>query len=279
MISQPDVERKRVLLTVKAYPLPSRSYDELVCTAGVLEDGSWIRIYPVPFHFLITNDVKKYDWIDVDLKRNHTDFRPETYRPKSATLADIEVVKHIDTSRSWEERKRFCCRNVYDSKKALIEDANGPKTVSLATFKPTKLLSFIVEKEDREWNAKWLEARKQLDMFAQQQSGTAKPRMPIRKVPYKFKYRFADADGVESTLMIEDWEIGALYWNCLGGSEGDEEAALEMVRQKYWDEFSAKDIHLFLGTTKRYHAMHAPNPFVIVGVFYPPVELQQSLSF
>ena len=42
----------RVLITVTTYPLPSRSHDELVCTAGILEDGSWIRIYPVPFKFL-----------------------------------------------------------------------------------------------------------------------------------------------------------------------------------------------------------------------------------
>ena len=81
MISQPVVERKRVLLTVKAYPQPSRSYDELVCTAGVLEDGSWIRIYPVPFQFLISSKIKKYDWIDLDLKRNDKDFRPESFRP------------------------------------------------------------------------------------------------------------------------------------------------------------------------------------------------------
>lgn len=40
--------RKKVLITVTTYLLPSRSYEELVCTAGILEDGSWIRIYPVP---------------------------------------------------------------------------------------------------------------------------------------------------------------------------------------------------------------------------------------
>jgi hypothetical protein len=39
--------RKKVLITVTTYPLPSRSYDELVCTAGMLENGEWIRIYPV----------------------------------------------------------------------------------------------------------------------------------------------------------------------------------------------------------------------------------------
>ncbi len=44
--------KKKVLITVTTYPLPSRSYDELVCTAGVLENGEWIRIYPVPLKFL-----------------------------------------------------------------------------------------------------------------------------------------------------------------------------------------------------------------------------------
>lgn len=44
--------RTRVLITVTTYPQPSHSYGELVCTAGVLEDGSWVRIYPVPFEFL-----------------------------------------------------------------------------------------------------------------------------------------------------------------------------------------------------------------------------------
>ena len=44
--------RLRVLITVTTYPLPSRSYDELVCTAGILENGEWIRIYPVPLELL-----------------------------------------------------------------------------------------------------------------------------------------------------------------------------------------------------------------------------------
>ena len=29
--------KKKVLITVTTYPLPSRSYDELVCPAGILE--------------------------------------------------------------------------------------------------------------------------------------------------------------------------------------------------------------------------------------------------
>jgi hypothetical protein len=40
-------ETKRVFIVVKTYPTISGKYAELVCTAGVLEDGSWIRLYPV----------------------------------------------------------------------------------------------------------------------------------------------------------------------------------------------------------------------------------------
>ena len=46
------MERKRIYITVKAYPTLSEKHDELVCTAGICEDGSWIRLYPLPFRKL-----------------------------------------------------------------------------------------------------------------------------------------------------------------------------------------------------------------------------------
>jgi hypothetical protein len=39
MYLPPEIPKARVLITVKTYPLPSGKYEELVCTAGVLEDG------------------------------------------------------------------------------------------------------------------------------------------------------------------------------------------------------------------------------------------------
>ena len=41
--------KTKVLITVKTYPAISKKYEELVCTAGFLEDGAWIRIYPIQF--------------------------------------------------------------------------------------------------------------------------------------------------------------------------------------------------------------------------------------
>jgi hypothetical protein len=95
------------------------------------------------------------------------------------------------------------------------------------------------------------------------------------KLPVKFSYKFRDAEGRTSTLMIEDWEIGQLYWSCL--KDADKKTAVAKVRQKYFDEFvGKKDLYLFLGTTRKWHS-RAPNPYVIVGVFYPPIQTQPSL--
>jgi len=64
----------RVLITVKTYPTLSRKYGETVCTAGVRADGSWMRIYPVPFRRLDeTEQYKKYDWIESNFVRGRSD--------------------------------------------------------------------------------------------------------------------------------------------------------------------------------------------------------------
>ncbi len=46
------MERLRLLITVKTYPIPSKKYDELVCTAGVDETGDFFRLYPINFREL-----------------------------------------------------------------------------------------------------------------------------------------------------------------------------------------------------------------------------------
>jgi len=47
-----QIERKKVYIVVKTYPTISKKYSEIVCTAGILENGDWIRLYPIPFRKL-----------------------------------------------------------------------------------------------------------------------------------------------------------------------------------------------------------------------------------
>ena len=70
-------------------------------------------------------------------------------------------------------------------------------------------------------------------------------------------------------MMIEDWETGMLFFNCLKASNGDENIALQKVKKKYFDEYKEHDLHFFLGTTKAHHNV-SKNPFMIIGAFAPP---------
>lgn len=76
--------KTKVLITVKTYPVISKTYQEVVCTAGMRADGSWIRIYPVPFRqYDEYEQYKKFQWIEADLVRNTSDKRSESYRLES----------------------------------------------------------------------------------------------------------------------------------------------------------------------------------------------------
>jgi hypothetical protein len=96
-------------------------------------------------------------------------------------------------------------------------------------------------------------------------------------MPYAFSYRFTDQHGKERKLQVLDWEVGALFANCKKRADGDEQVALQKVKQKYFDEFTKTDLHFVLGTTLAWHSV-APNPWVIIGVLPIPHERQPELT-
>lgn len=265
-------EKKRIYIVVKTYPTISGKYAELVCTAGVLEDGSWIRLYPIPFRKLgVEQKYSKYSWVQVEVERNTSDFRPETYRPCDLLKMSVEPApKKLD----WNERKKIVFKNkkIYTNLQELIDKAKSDKT-SLALFKPSKVLDLVVEQTTRDWNPEKLENLKnlsqQMNLFQTPEEIEAEFKV-VPKVPYKFSYKFVDDSDKQSTMMIEDWEIGMLYFNCLKSAQGNEDVAIKKVKAKYFDDFVKRDLHFFLGTTKQHHFVSV-NPFIIIGTFHPPV--------
>lgn len=117
---------ERVLITVKTYPTLSRKYGETVCTAGLRQDGSWVRIYPVPFRRLDeAEQYRKFDWIECDLIRGTSDPRPETRHP--ADMSQLRPVGHMGTSDAWRERRSLLLdtATVYTRLVPLIDGARA----------------------------------------------------------------------------------------------------------------------------------------------------------
>lgn len=181
----------KVLISVKTYPSLSSKYDELVCTAGFLEDGSWIRIYPVPFRKLdYQNRYQKWQWIELDLVKNTSDFRPESYRPSDIDK-EIKMLEKVETESNWSARKIYAFKKVYDNLTELINEAKTKSTrTSLAVVKPKQVLDFICEPCDREWDKRKLDAisanQAQGNLFDTEETKVIFN--VVKKLPYKFSY-------------------------------------------------------------------------------------------
>lgn len=264
-------KREKLLITVKSAPVLSRTHIELVCIAGLREEGTWVRVHPIPFRTRSEyKQFEKFSWVECELTKNRKDRRPESFR-----LVDIQSIKtigHVGTEQNWYKRRQFILENVkvYNCLTELKKDKDDMDT-SLAVFKPTEVTKFEKEESDANWDPCLLKEiqgnLKQLDFF--EDNSWRSSFKIVEKIPYDFYYEFKDVNGNESRMRILDWEIVMLYRNCLERYGGDKEVTLEKVYEKYFTDFTEKDLHFFLGTTLQYHSV-APNPFTIVGVFPIP---------
>lgn len=275
--------KEKVLIVVKAYPAISTKYRETVCTAGITEDGRWIRIYPVPFRLLeYEKRYKKYDWILVDLVKHEKDFRPESYRPVNFNTTE-HLGKIPPDGNTWSVRRKYVQKNVFTNLTKLISEAKSPeKCTSIALFRPTKIIDFIYEPVSVNWDKTKLQKIKssqaQISLFETNDINDIENFEIVDKLPYKFSFIFLDDENRESKLMIEDWETGMLYWNSLKKFEGDEIRACEDVKKKYFYDFAkTKDYYFILGSLLIHHRMKSKNPFAIIGDFRPKPITQTEL--
>lgn len=252
---------RKVLIAVKTYPTLSKKYRELVCTAGLDENGRWVRIYPIPYRELLDDQkYAKYQWLSVDIEKNTRDTRPESFRVNTST---IEVLDKLDTKHEWFSRKNIVFKSdIYTNTKQIIESAHS-NHLSLVTFKPKEFISVeCVANGKDEWSREELR-------YATLASKTLfdDGYKPMPKIPFDFKITFVDTDGNKSSMIILDWEIAQLYLNTRAGTTKD--IACAKVKEKIEGFFEKNDLYLFLGTTKNFH-LWASNPFTIIGLFYPP---------
>ena len=262
-----DYAGTRVLITVMTYPHPSRGYQELVCTAGITEDGDWVRLYPIDYRYRPrTQRFHKYQWIEIELAQRGSgnDNRKESRRPK---LDSIRILgEPLSTARNWEARREIIDGlPIYTVNQ--LKDLYDQDGTSLGIVRPTRFLDLKIEEADREWKPEWQAVLQQFRLFDPQPK-------PLAKLPFKFSYVFdCEHSASPHNAMIEDWELGVLYLREVDRLR-DETRAADSVRRRFLDRLCApdRDTRFFMGTVFPW------NTWVVVGVFWPPRVYQRKLG-
>jgi len=261
-------DKLEVLITVKAYPNPSKNLGEAACIAGVSRQGKFVRLYPVPFRDLEGEQrFSKYQWIKVKASKPKSDKRPETFRPDFSTIEAIPGV--LSPTKRWAARYRFL-KPVQAASMCDIQDAQKSDRTSLGFFRPKDIIDI---ETDHEESQTWTKA--ELAKLGQQDLFLTKERRLLEKIPVSFSYRFR-CEGCRTRephrMKILDWELAELWRK--DRRAHDEAATIARVKHRFLDEMCAKvrDTHFFTGNM----ALHQSS-FLVLGVFWPERDNQQHL--
>jgi hypothetical protein len=251
-----------LLVTVKAYPSPSRAVQESSCTAGLTSDGEWIRLFPLNWRALNrSRRFAKYDWIRVSAFRSR-DQRSETWVPIPES---IQQIRNVGTGRNWDERKRLILPRLSSSIEEL-EEKHASSGVSLGLIRPSRIDAFVIEDGDAEWSEERAAVLAQLRLFDQTAAAS------LTRVPFKFSYRFACERQPcrQHKMMTVDWEVAESYrkWSKLYPNDWR-----GRMKKRYEDELVRnKEPYFYVGTM----FLH-PATWIILGNFAPPRTLQATL--
>lgn len=255
----------RILILCKTYPSPSAKYAETSCVAGMDEDGNLIRLYPVPFR-LVTSDQQfaKWQWIEASIERSPADRRPESHK----IGVDSICVGRTLPAGDWYERRVLLDRlMVYENFDAL-EKARIEHNVTLGLIRPARIAALRIQKSaSTEWTPEEIEKlqsmQRQPSLFEEQEHASIKR---LEKVPFDFHYVYEClVDGELKTHIhkIVDWEASQLFRNVYRkhGVKGWEAP----FRHKLETDLPDKDLMLLMGTIHRF-----PKQWLIVSLIYPP---------
>jgi hypothetical protein len=257
---------ERILILAKTYPSPSAQYVETSCVAGISQDGSMRRLYPVPFRMIEEGQqFKKWQWIDVRVEKASKDHRPESHKLYVDTITCGDV---IDTRKAWASRWKWLGKIPAFENFDAIESGRLADGLSIALLRPKRLLGLDITKAR---NQEWTEEEKEKLMREQMQgdlfSETEAKRQikELRKVPFDFHYRYVcdTPEGEkEHKHKIVDWEAGALFWNCRRDHGVDWE---KPFRAKLEEDLGNKDLMFLMGNQHRFQ-----DQWLIISLVYPP---------
>jgi hypothetical protein len=261
------MDKRTILIWTKTYPELSNKYLETVCTAGVLEDGKPVRLYPIPYRYLEgENRFHKYQWVTANIERHPQDPRPESYR---IDCDSIECGEIIPTSKDeWGIRAQYVFIdrawqfNTVDE----LQQAQDENRTSLGVVVPREIQKIeIVKRPDEDalsFEQKFQELCKIADIDKAQMKlfEDAVPK-EMKGLEYmasrpRIHWLCNSAECKGHKMQILDWEILELQRR-----EGDDNALKKLEELCNLTKY---DLRFFLGNLHQH-----PKSFTIIGLWYP----------
>lgn len=262
------LEKKRILITVKTYPLPSNQSIETVCTAGLTEDGQWIRLYPIPHRYLNgDSQFSVFDWIEASVEKRPAskDRRPESY---SVDRDSIAITGHLDSKKDIAVRYKYIASVEKASLEHLkaLHDQTG---VSLGVIHPKMMKGLSFEKDADDWTEEQKKRLNQTSLFDSQNSKT-----PLRKVPYKIKCSFTcnDPNCKGHNLMLSSWEYNWTLLKLLDKYGQSRELAMQELQKRWMELFENRIGYLILGTVNSKEKYGGT--FIVIGHCSFPLDIK-----
>ena len=199
-----EIIRKRVLITVRTYPVPATKGVEVSCTAGVTDKGKWIRLFPLPYRLLDDESkFKKYQWINVNVTKARNDPRPESFNPQ---VDQIETGSILSAEREWSARWNVLRPLVNPSLCELQADRDTDGFPTLGLIKP-EIERLVIKSCNAEWTPKQIDALRQSSLFQKA------PANELEKIPFDFSYEFRCKKLFcpGHNMICTDWEMGESY--------------------------------------------------------------------
>ena len=260
--------KDKILIWAKTYPELSKRYLETVCTAGMLESGKPLRLYPIPYRYLGVGDeqFKLYQWITAGIIKNADDPRPESYKIDCDSIEPGEVV--LSTKDEWGKRSVWMFKDPswqFESVEDLVRSQEEHGT-SIGVVAPREIKKIEIiersEEEAKSFDQKFSVVKKihdarraQIDMFEKAIPPEIK-QLEFVKWRVQVTWLCKNPECNSHRMQVLDWGLCELQ------RRDGNDAALK--RTKDLCRLDVYDLKFFLGNL----FLH-PMSFMIVGMWYP----------
>ncbi len=222
---------EKILVLVRTIPEKSAKYENLVCVAGINNNGEWRRLYPFEFrHGEKSVNFRKKDLIEVTLANPDNDKRNESrkvthHQNLNSHQDDDEVLKRIIPLVSSIEKldKQHASLGVIKPELTGIDIIiNSTNIYDEQTY--FSLADDYLEKREKE-------------------------KMPV-ELRYKFKCK-DEPEGKGHNIILIDWELNELVRNVMR-LEKDEKIIEDKIKGRFFDFMKTRDLYFFMGTHFRF---------------------------